>query len=185
MAAKDFLISRIMTEADAEKIPISEVERKMLYFSEKFDTLPDIWDVSQEFDKSYKASSYEKKMAKLIRNGFKHDSKKAPELESQWKEAARLLGREDHYLSVMLSQAGLGRSAFGIHLPDWVWQLLILACILPLFAFWGWLSRLGDRLSARERLIGWGIVAAVMLVLYRVGPGLMDRVFDLMEGNKK
>jgi hypothetical protein len=32
--AKEFLISRIVTEAQRENVPLSEIERKMLYFSE-------------------------------------------------------------------------------------------------------------------------------------------------------
>jgi hypothetical protein len=43
--AKEFLISRIVEEARRENIPLSEVERKMLYFSETDWTLPDIMQV--------------------------------------------------------------------------------------------------------------------------------------------
>lgn len=32
--AKEFLISKIVAEAQLEGIPLSEIERKMLYFSE-------------------------------------------------------------------------------------------------------------------------------------------------------
>jgi hypothetical protein len=40
--AKEFLISRIVEEAQRENIPLSEIERKMLYFTESGWTLPDI-----------------------------------------------------------------------------------------------------------------------------------------------
>jgi hypothetical protein len=45
--AKEFLISRIVEEARRENIPLSEVERKMLYFSETDWTLPDIMQVNE------------------------------------------------------------------------------------------------------------------------------------------
>src|SRR5947209_6259308 len=51
--AKEFLISRIVAEAEHEKVPLSEVERKMLYFTETGWTLPDMAAVSDEFDKDY------------------------------------------------------------------------------------------------------------------------------------
>jgi hypothetical protein len=49
--AKEFLASRIVEEAVRECTPLSEVERKMLYFSETDWTLPDIDTVSDLFDR--------------------------------------------------------------------------------------------------------------------------------------
>jgi hypothetical protein len=37
--AKEFLIARIVREAQIEGVPLSEVERKMLYFDETVDTM--------------------------------------------------------------------------------------------------------------------------------------------------
>jgi hypothetical protein len=39
--AKEFLVSRIVTEAQREGVALSEIEREMLYFSETSWTLPD------------------------------------------------------------------------------------------------------------------------------------------------
>ncbi len=63
--AKEFLISRILAEAQREEVPLSEVERKMLYFTESGWTLPDMAAVSEEFDSEYDQSKYEKKIASL------------------------------------------------------------------------------------------------------------------------
>ena len=51
--AKEYLISGIVAEAQRENVPLSEVERKMLYFSETGWTLPDIMDVNDAFDREY------------------------------------------------------------------------------------------------------------------------------------
>jgi hypothetical protein len=51
--AKEFLVSRIITESQREGVPLSEVERKMLYFSETAWTLPDIGEVNDAFDREY------------------------------------------------------------------------------------------------------------------------------------
>ena len=73
--AKEFLASKIITEAQREGISLSETERKMLYFSETAWTLPDIADVSNAFDRDYDHARYEEKIRALARN-FSADSRK-------------------------------------------------------------------------------------------------------------
>ena len=105
--AKEFLISRIVSEAQRENIPLSEVERKMLYFTESGWTLPDMTAVYEDFDRDYSQNKYEKKIAKLIRKAAKHDYKESREQYDAWWSAIRFLKREDHYISVMIGIAGL------------------------------------------------------------------------------
>jgi hypothetical protein len=64
--AKEFLASQIVEEAQREGAPLSEIERKMLFFSECGWTLPDMKDVSDAFDREYDQSDYEKKITGLI-----------------------------------------------------------------------------------------------------------------------
>jgi hypothetical protein len=45
VAAKQFLISRVIAEAELERVPLSDVETKMLHFTEVHPSLPDIYDV--------------------------------------------------------------------------------------------------------------------------------------------
>ena len=61
--AKEFLVTRIVAEAQRESVSLSEVERKMLYFSETGWTLPDIMVVSDAFDRDYDQAKYEEKIA--------------------------------------------------------------------------------------------------------------------------
>jgi len=105
--AKEFLISRIVLEAQRENIPLSEVERKMLYFTESGWTLPDMTAVCEEFDRDYNQNKYEQKIAKLIGKAAKHDYKESREENDAWWSAIRFLKREDHYISVMIGIAGL------------------------------------------------------------------------------
>jgi hypothetical protein len=60
--AKEFLISRIVEEAKHENVALSEVERKMLYFSETDWTLPDIMEVNEQFDRECNQDEYEKRL---------------------------------------------------------------------------------------------------------------------------
>jgi len=104
--AKEFLVARIAEEAQREGIPLSDVERKMLYFTETGWTLPDIVEVNEQFDREYSVAEYEKKIAGLIRNARQRDRKGDPQEFSAWSEAIGMLSKEDHYLLVMLDEAG-------------------------------------------------------------------------------
>ena len=99
--AKEYLIAQIVLEAEREGIPLSETERKMMYFTETAWTLPDIWEVNEVFERDYDQQTYEGKIGKLARKARARGAA-ANELET-WKEAVRALKREDHYLLVLLA----------------------------------------------------------------------------------
>ncbi|MGC1177292.1 MAG: hypothetical protein WA843_04440 [Candidatus Saccharimonadales bacterium] len=95
--AKEYLIDRIVTQARHDDVPLTDVERTMLYFSETAWSLPDIMDVNAEFEKSYDDDEYEKKIAGLvgrIREGGGE--------EDVWEAAVKRLRDEDHYLLIMI-----------------------------------------------------------------------------------
>lgn len=105
--AKEFLISKIVAEAQSKDVPLSEVERKMLYFTESGWTLPDIMRVSEDFDREYDQKEYEQKIAKLVAEADRSVRKGSREDYDRWWAAIRFIQREDHYLSVMVGLAGL------------------------------------------------------------------------------
>lgn len=105
--AKEFLISEIVAEAQRENVRLSEVEQKMLYFTESGWTLPDIMKVSEDFDREYDQGEYEQKIAKLVKNADRRIRKGSREGCDRWWAAIRYLGQEDHYILVMIRLAGL------------------------------------------------------------------------------
>ena len=105
--AKEFLISKIAIEMQRENVPLSETERKMLYFTETGRTLPDIAQVNDEFDRNYDQSEYENKIATIIANAYKRILQDSPDEYDKWWAAVRLLQREDHYVSLLISLANL------------------------------------------------------------------------------
>jgi hypothetical protein len=105
--AKEFLISQIVEEVQRENIPLSEVERKMLYFTESGWTLPDIMKVNEDFDREYDQDEYEHKIAKLVAKADKRIRKGVRDDYDEWWAAVRFLEREDHYILVMIRSAGL------------------------------------------------------------------------------
>jgi hypothetical protein len=112
VAAKQFLISKVVEEAVFEHVLLSDVERKMLYFTEVHASLPDIYEVNAEFERSYNQDEYESKVAALLRNARDRDRKESPGQDQSWKDALAALRKEDHYILVMVGRAfGPGSSA--------------------------------------------------------------------------
>jgi hypothetical protein len=104
--AKDFLVSSIVAKAQRENVPLPEIERTMLYFSETAWTLPDIMEVNDEFDREYDQAEYEKRIAHLIRNAANRARKENPEEFATWLSAVRLQ-KENHYITVTVDMAGV------------------------------------------------------------------------------
>ena len=103
--AKAYLIDQILIEADREKIHLSEVERKMLEFSEAESTPPNFEELNTEFEREYDSDEYEAKIAGLIRNrvaGLR--AIHSPDAD-RWDDAVATLAEEDHYLLVMIRMA--------------------------------------------------------------------------------
>ncbi len=104
-SAKQFLISRVVEEAKSAGVPLSEIEMKMLYFSEVHPSLPDISEVNAEFEKSYDADEYENKITALLKNARDRDKRQSDMQGQQWRDAIDALKHEDHYLLVMADRA--------------------------------------------------------------------------------
>jgi len=105
--AKEFLISKIVAEAQRDNVPLSDVERKMLYFTESGWTLPNVMKVSEDFDREYDQDKYEQKIARLVTKADRRIRKGSREDYDSWWAAIRFLQREDHYITLMIRLAGL------------------------------------------------------------------------------
>lgn len=114
--AKEFLIAKILQEAALEGVSISEIERKMLYFSEVQQEPDDLYEVNEQFDKKYDTQEYEAKIAGLIKRAYERDREASDQLAQQWLAEIRALQKEDHYILVMVSQAGLRLPGSGARL---------------------------------------------------------------------
>lgn len=103
-AAKEFLAGRIVSQAKRDGVSLTEVERKMLYFSETYWSLPDMAEVSREFDRDYDQDAYEQKIAGLVR-GIQQELIGDEDADRSWENAVRFLREEDHYLLVLIDSA--------------------------------------------------------------------------------
>ena len=103
--AKDFLAGRIASEAERDGEPLSEIERKMLYFSETDWTLPDMRKVSLEFDRDYDQNEYEQKISMLVRKVAARSRSENEDESEAWNEDLLKLSAGDHYLTVLTDMA--------------------------------------------------------------------------------
>ncbi len=103
--AKEYLVGRIVEEARREDIPLSEIETKMLYFSETAWTLPNMLEVNRTFESEYDDGEYERKIAGLVRGLRTEASERNTNELVAWDEAVRILSSEDHYLLVLIGIA--------------------------------------------------------------------------------
>lgn len=98
--AKEYLAGRILAEARRQGNPLTDLERKMLYFSETGWTLPDMAEASAEFDRTCDQDAYEQKIAALARSLLARGQSQY-DIEA-WNHAIEKLTEEDHYLLVLI-----------------------------------------------------------------------------------
>jgi hypothetical protein len=104
--AKRFFVDRVIRQAAADGIPLSDAERPMLSWSE---TDPEFKDDPQPLAAALAAEisdeEYETKIAILIERAFSADCAADPTAKDTWRDNYGLLEHEDHYINIMLARA--------------------------------------------------------------------------------
>ena len=99
--AKDFLIAQTAKQAALEGVPLSDLEKRMMYFSENEETSEDPIKLNDEFEAEYDSDEYEAKISRLLHHAYARIKKENREAARQWNEAIRDLSKGDHYLPVL------------------------------------------------------------------------------------
>jgi hypothetical protein len=178
--AKNFLVSRIVQEAKRRHVSLSDLERKMLYFSESYPSLPDMAEIARRFENECDEGEYEERIRRLSKSAYRRDRRESPGSARLWRDAVQVLEREDHYILVMIDPPRSARDvgklivtailliAFGLALflgldrirrhvlrtiPYSV-QLVTFIVGLVLFCFLAWSEKAGKKVG---RLFDWMI----------------------------
>lgn len=106
-SAKQFLLSKVIEEAQRSGIRLSEIEKRIFLFSETSGSMPDM-ETSRKFDDQYDSEEYESKVANLLRSAFNRDEA-TEHGRLAWQESLAVLRDEDFYCLVMVDQAGIAR----------------------------------------------------------------------------
>ena len=158
--ARQSLISKVLRQADSDGVLLSDLEKRMLNFSEGSASAADI-EAAENFDSEYDSDAYEAKIARLLRRAYQHDAKLGQ--EDEWQDVLRALRSEDWYILVMLQQAGI-KAAIGWH----VTILCICAGIETLIGLSYARGVIGLRWAVIGLVVfGFGIVRQVTMIKHR------------------
>jgi hypothetical protein len=144
-SAKQFLISKVLRQADSDGVMLTDFEKQMLNFSEGAASAADVEAVAN-FDSEYDSDAYEAKIARLLRRAYQHDAKLGQ--THQWQDALNALRSEDWYILVMLQQAGI-KGAVG-------WDITVL-CICA-----GIVTLVGLSYARGVIGLGWALIGLVV-----------------------
>lgn len=102
--AKDFLVEQTTEQAALENVPLSDLEKRMMYFVENDPaSCSDPFKLNSEFEAQYDTKEYEAKIGGLIRRAHRRIRREGIEKVRYWDDAVRTLCGGDHYLPVLLS----------------------------------------------------------------------------------
>lgn len=109
--AKDFLVQQTAEQAALENVPLSDLEKRMMYFVENDPaSCPDPLELNDEFEAQYDTGEYEAKIRGLLGRAYQRLKKEDPTKVRHWDDAVQTLRRGDHYLPVMLPKRLAGKS---------------------------------------------------------------------------
>jgi hypothetical protein len=99
--AKDFLVQQTAEQAALENVPLSDLEKRMMYFTETGECPEDPGALNDAFEAAYDTAEYEAKVSKLMHHAYQRIKKENPETAHRWKEATKQLSKGDHYLLIL------------------------------------------------------------------------------------
>lgn len=68
--AKDFLVQKAAEQAEREGLPLSDLEKRMMYFTESDDAVENPTALHEEFEAAYDSTEYESKIAGLLGRAY-------------------------------------------------------------------------------------------------------------------
>jgi hypothetical protein len=176
--AKDFLAQQTTEQAVLENVPLSDLEKRMMYFVENDPTsCSDPVELHDEFEAQYDTQQFEAKIGGLLRRAYGRLKKENPTKVRNWNDAVQTLCRGDHYLPVLLRKVPSDESGWRSpanrvircgsiavalffvavkisevpNLPQWVFGLLISLFLLFLLLTLVFLAQQGYRALHRPK----------------------------------
>jgi len=110
LEAKRFLVEQTAEQAALENVPLSDLEKRMMYFTETGECPEDPIALNDAFEAEYDTPVYEKKISRLMARAYRRIKRDNPEKLRLWSEAFGVLGKGDHYLLLFWRQNALRRS---------------------------------------------------------------------------
>jgi hypothetical protein len=100
--AKDFLVQQTTEQAALENISLSDIEKKMMYFTESDAASCDNpVELNEQFEAQYDTAEYEAKISRLLHRARLRLKEEDPERALDWDRSIRTLRKGDHYILVL------------------------------------------------------------------------------------
>jgi hypothetical protein len=182
--AKEFLVAQTAEQAALEGVPLSDLEKRMMYFTESGYVPEDPLRLNDEFEAEYDTEEYEAKISRLLHHAYYRLRKEDDAARKNWNLAIRSLRRGDHYLMVIWDLAPPGEKPLGDSLKLFVSSLGIIALAFLVFFIaqklapqWRWLQ---ETFQAHSHVLFGIFIAIVLAVLFfpRSVGNAMDWILD-------
>jgi hypothetical protein len=99
--AKDFLVQQTTEQAALENVPLSDLEKKMMYFTESdASSCAKPIELNEEFEAQYDTAEYEAKISRLLHRAYNRLKEEDPKRACDWDQSIRTLRKGDHYILV-------------------------------------------------------------------------------------
>jgi hypothetical protein len=100
--AKDLLVEQAVEQAALDGVPLADVEKRMMYFTESDPaSCENPIELNDEFEAEYETKEYETKISQLLHHAYSRLKKENPERARKWDQAIRTLRKGDHYVLVL------------------------------------------------------------------------------------
>lgn len=103
--AKNFLVEQAAQQSALDRTPLSDLERRMMYFTESDPaSCGDPVSLNEEFEEKHDTAEYEAKMSRLLHRAYKRLKAENLGGKFQWDEAISTLEKGDHYVVLLVGQ---------------------------------------------------------------------------------
>ena len=109
--AKDFLVQQTAEQAVVENVPLSNLEKRMMYFTETAECPEDPIALNNAFEAEYDSKAYEKKISRLMTHAYRRIKRESPEKLRLWNDAFAVLRKGDHYILLFWRRDTFRKSA--------------------------------------------------------------------------
>lgn len=166
--AKDIVVGEIERQATMEGVSLSDLERRLMRFTEEGDCPDDLSALDEGFESEKEVKQYETKISGLARRAHQRVKKENSAGLQLWDEAVRELKKDDHYLLVMLRmrrrEGSFSFSSFLITLGLGLLIVVVLLIVIVALDHYGFLP---DNTSSRRGVPTNGTFAQVPVWIQR------------------
>jgi hypothetical protein len=103
--AKRFFADKVVQQALADAVPLTDIERQMLLWSESDPAFRADPTLVEKLASEISDEEYETKISRLLQRALERDLAANPRAIDEWRHARALLKEGDHYILVLVDRA--------------------------------------------------------------------------------